>query len=285
MISVIVNADDFGLHRGINQGIIKAHREGILSSATLMANMPGFEEAVILAHENSGLGIGVHLNVVRGFPLSPPERIPNLLRSDGTFFGDVLMLRRRLRRRPELVREIEREWRSQIEKVLAADISVSHLDSEKHSHILGPLLPLAAKLAGEYGFGRIRFINELGVTVHPVQSFKTCYATLSCLRMKKRLREEGILTTDRFIGIAASGRITASAMRRILNRLRDGVTEIMVHPGFILPEMLELEKQIGSYYINKYREQELAALLDGDLKKILSERKIRLINYHQLVKT
>jgi len=284
MISVIINADDFGLHRGINQGIIQAHREGILSSTTLMANMPGFEDAVALAHENPGLGVGVHLNVVRGFPVSPPDRVPNLLRPDGTFFGDVLVLGRRLSRRPDLALEIEREWRAQIEKTQAANIDVSHLDSEKHSHTLGPLLPLAAKLAGDYGFNRIRFIDEFGFSIHAIQSMKACYAALSCLRMKRRLREAGILTTDRFIGITASGRMTAARMRRILNRLREGVTEIMVHPGFILPEMLELEKQIGSYYINKYREQELAALLDEELKKVLSERGIRLINYHQLEK-
>ena len=89
MKRVIINADDFGLIQGVNEGIIRAYREGVLSSATLMANAPGFEHAVELAGQNKDLGVGVHLNILRGMPLSESRHVESLMTKEGTFCPSV----------------------------------------------------------------------------------------------------------------------------------------------------------------------------------------------------
>jgi predicted glycoside hydrolase/deacetylase ChbG (UPF0249 family) len=105
---------------------------------------------------------------------------------------------------------------------------------------------------------------------------------LSCLRMKEKIIENGVLIPDRSYGICKSGRMSSPGIKKILTNLKDGVTEIVVHPGFMTQELMDLEKKIGSYYINKYREKELKALLDEDLKKIIRDKEISLINFNQL---
>jgi len=100
--------------------------------------------------------------------------------------------------------------------------------------------------------------------------------------MKKKMAQESVRSSDWFYGVCDSGRITAAKLQRALQKAKEGVTEIMVHPGFITQEMLELEKQIGPYYINKYREKELNALLDKKLPKFIANLKIQLINFNQI---
>ena len=100
--------------------------------------------------------------------------------------------------------------------------------------------------------------------------------------MKKKMIQEGIRSPDRFYGVCDSGRITAGKLQQVLQRAKEGVTEIMVHPGFITQEMLELENQIGPYYINKYREKELNALLDKKLSNLIEDLKIQQISFNQL---
>jgi len=282
MIRAIVNADDFGLSRGINDGIILAHRQGILTSATLMANMPGFDHAVGLAKENPKLGVGVHLNIVRGKPLSPPETIPSLLTPEGLFPADMPYLLKKIRKKGLRPEEIEREFRAQIEKTLAAGIRISHFDSEKHAHTIPLIFGLALKLAAEYKIRRIRFINEVCLTFPPAQSLKSWLISYWCSSMKKKIRENGIMVADRFYGLCKSGRMTAARLGNILGSLVRGTSEIMVHPGFVTPELADLEPVIGSYYIHKFREAELKALLDDRLREIVRARDIRLINFHEL---
>jgi len=282
MIRAIVNADDFGLSRGINDGIILAHRQGILTSATLMANMPGFDHAVGLAKENPKLGVGVHLNIVRGKPLSPPETIPSLLTPEGLFPADMPYLLKKIRKKGLRPEEIEREFRAQIEKTLAAGIRISHFDSEKHAHTIPLIFGLALKLATEYKIRRIRFINEVCLTFPPAQSLKSWLISYWCSSMKKKIRENGIMVADRFYGLCKSGRMTAARLGNILGSLVRGTSEIMVHPGFVTPELADLEPVIGSYYIHKFREAELKALLDDRLREIVRARDIRLINFHEL---
>ncbi len=282
MIRAIVNADDFGLSRGINDGIILAHKQGILTSATLMANMPGFDHAVGLAKENPRLGVGVHLNIVRGKPLSAPETIPTLVTPQGLFPADMPYLLRKIRKKAVRPEDVEREFRAQVEKTLAAGIRISHFDSEKHAHTIPLIFGVALKLASEYKIRRVRFVNEVCLTFPPAQSLKSWLISYWCFSMKKKVRENGIMVADRFYGLCQSGRMTASRLGKILESLARGTAEIMVHPGFITPELAELEPVVGPYYIHRFREAELNALLDGRLKEIIRSRDIRLINFHEL---
>jgi len=282
MKKVIINADDFGLSKGVNEGIILAHEKGILTSTSLMANMPGFAHAVVRAKKNVKLGVGIHLNIVRGRPLSPANRVSSLLDKDKNFFSNIFIILRKLWSKKISKKEIELEFRAQIEKVLKNKIQISHFDSEKHIHCLPSLLKIVLKLGKEYNIKRIRYINEYCITPRLFQSAKTILASLSCLSMKEKIIEDGILKPDRSYGMGRSGQITSARIKKILSNLKDGVTEIMVHPGFVTQELIDLEKEIGSFYINRYREKELEALLDQDLKKIISDKEIGLINFNQL---
>ncbi|HOI45659.1 MAG TPA: ChbG/HpnK family deacetylase, partial [Candidatus Aminicenantes bacterium] len=96
MKRVIVNADDFGLCQGVNRGIVLAHQKGILTSATLMANMPGFDEAVEMARDHPRLGVGVHLNLLRGEPVTPARDVASLVRADGFLHGSAYAFIRKL---------------------------------------------------------------------------------------------------------------------------------------------------------------------------------------------
>jgi len=282
MKRIIINADDFGLSRSVNEGIIKAHRDGVLTSATLMANTPGFDQAVALAKENPRLGVGLHLNIVRGRPVSRPDMVSSLLEADGRFPGRASVVMRRLFLGRMNKAEFERELRAQVEKALAAGVRLSHFDSEKNLHVLPPFLKLALKLGRDYGINKVRFVREFRFSSAPGQSLKGAFLSLSCAGMKGRLRRAGLVITDRFYGISYSGRLTAAAIDRILSREEDGSAEIMVHPGFVDQGLLDLEATVGPYYINKYREAELAALLDGRLKETVRRRGIRLITFHEL---
>ena len=282
MIRAIVNADDFGLSPGINDGILLAHQKGILTSATLMANMPGFDHAVGLAKANPKLGVGIHLNIVRGKPLSPPETVRTLVTAEGLFPADMPYLLKMIRKKAVRPEEIEREFRAQIEKTLAAGIRISHFDSEKHAHTIPLVFGVALKLASEYNVPRIRFINEICLTWPLAQSLKSWLIFTWCSSMRKKIRENGIMVADRFYGLCKSGRMTAERLKNILGSLGEGTAEIMVHPGFVRPELADLEPVIGSYYINKFREAELEALLDDGLMEIVRARDIRLVTFHEL---
>lgn len=282
MKRVIINADDFGLVRGVNEGIIQAYREGVLSSATLMANAPGFEHAVELAGQNPDLGVGVHLNILRGKPLSESRHVESLMTDKGVLRTSVFQLYRGLKSGRIDLGQVERELRTQIEKVMNAGIVPSHLDSEKHSHMIGPLFSVVLKLAMEYRIAKIRFIREFCITPRLAQMGKSLLIFLSGLSLKERMTAVGIKSSDHFCGICDSGRMTAERLQKSLLRLKDGVTEIMVHPGFISQDLIELEKTFGSYYINRCRELELKALLDSGVKKTLSDRGIQLMNFHHL---
>jgi hopanoid biosynthesis associated protein HpnK len=279
---VIINADDFGLCQGVNAGIIKAFREGILTSASLMTNTPGFEEAVEMARANPSLGLGVHLNIIRGLPLTGAREIPGLVRKDGYFRGSVYPLFWGLLKGSIKIEEVEREWRAQIERALATGLSISHLDSEKHVHTFPPLFRLTLKLAAEYGIFRVRFINEKCLTWPPGQMFKAWLIRSWCLREKPQLEGSGVKAVDHFFGLCQAGRVSASWLKKILKRLRPGTAEIMTHPGFFTPELMALEKKLGSYYINRRREAELQALLSPELKPLVKELGIRLISYREL---
>ena len=282
MKKVIINADDFGLIQGVNEGIVEAHQEGILTSATLMANMPGFDQAVEMAGANPELGVGVHLNILRGQPLSPAQKVGSLLSRELRFIPSVSNLLHRMVLKRVSFDEVEREFRAQVEKVQGAGIDPSHIDSEKHIHLIRPLFRIVIKLAKEYKINKVRFIQEYCVSSRPGQMFKSMFISLSSTSMKKKMVQEGVRSPDRFYGVCDTGRITAAKLQGAFERAKEGVTEIMVHPGFITQEVLELEKQIGPFYINKYREKELNALLDKKLSKLIADLEIQLINFNQL---
>lgn len=144
MITLIVNADDFGLSRGVNNGIIDSHLYGIVTSTTMMMNQPGTDHAVALAKKHPSLNVGIHLVLTSGRPLL--DDVPSLANEDGNFYS----LREISTHEFDLV-ELEREWSAQIEKFLDSGLQPTHFDSHHHVHTHEKFLPIVQRLSQKYG--------------------------------------------------------------------------------------------------------------------------------------
>src|SRR4051812_17447193 len=152
---LVVNGDDFGLTAGVNAGIMDAHRRGILTSASLFANGPETDRAIIIALRTPTLGVGCHLTLVDGVPILPSSRVPTLA-PDGrfrptwrAFIGAALAGRIDLR-------EVERELEAQVDRLRSAGVALTHLDGHKHVHVYPPVFEIVAELARAAGIPRVR---------------------------------------------------------------------------------------------------------------------------------
>ncbi len=270
MKQLIINADDFGLTQHINQGVIKAYQEGILTSTSLMVNMPGSEDALGLLKQNPGIGVGIHLNIFIGKSLAPQSRLGSFTKN-GYFLQDIYRLLWILISKRINSGELELECRMQIEKALNSGVSITHLDSHMHLHFLGEFRALIMKLAQEYKIMRVRCINELPLLCGKNYRFlrflrRKYYNALFlsvCSRASKALaNKQGLKTTDYSYGVSESGIITEQKYRNAFSCLRDGVTEIICHPGY------------------EDREVELDVLLRPGLKDLLHKLDVKLISYN-----
>lgn len=286
MKRLIVNADDFGLCASVNRGVLEAHRDGIVTSATLLANAPGFEEAVALARLARGLGVGVHLNLTRGPALTRPAAVPSLVRGDGLFAHTPRTLALAILRRRVALDEVRREWEAQIARVRDAGITPTHLDSEKHVHLHPALLRVAIGLARAHGIGAVRAGAEPGLLARLApanpQWYKCSVLGVLGRRARRLVGAAGQKTADRVLGVLDGGRLDADRLGRLLGRVGDGVTELICHPGYDSPELRRLVAASGGGYLLAAREPEVRALTAPGLRQALRERGIALIHYGEL---
>ncbi|MBN1348917.1 ChbG/HpnK family deacetylase [candidate division KSB1 bacterium] len=287
MSRLIINADDFGYSDAVNQGIIKAHREGILTSATIMANMPHFQAAVSLAKQHPDLGVGIHLNVLRGRPLSPPRDIYSLLQRDGLFFNSISTFAAKFFSRQIKPTHILQEYRRQIESVFESGLKPTHLDSEKHQHTLPGIFPLVIELAKLYGIGKVRYVDERPFAMPTARNlfdpkiYKAWLISLFSTLQKKKIRRKNVRHVDAFFGISITGKMYLNAILPFLEKMDGGTYEFMCHPG--LPEMpSDADSNAGKFYITRTRPLELEILLSKELKTAIQRKQIRLIHYGDL---
>jgi len=264
-----VNADDFGFTRGVNRGIVDCRLRGILTSATLMANGEAFEDAVELAREHPSLDVGAHLVLVQGrsalngAPL--PPGVPGLI--------PALALRRL---------DPYAELRAQMEKILAAGVRVTHLDTHKHTHLLPPVLDAVLRLAEEY---RVRWVRRpfdlpLPASRNPVPtSVRLARRGMAPLerRFEARIRTAGARTPDHFAGFQWTGRFSAEDVIALLRSLPEGVTEFMTHPGYFDGELRNARTRL-----KESREAELRVLTDPRVRQTLEECGVQLAGYAEL---
>ncbi len=287
MKRLIVNADDFGFTRGVNAGIVRAYRTGIVTSTTIMANGDAFEDAVELAHAHPGLGVGCHLAVVGGRPVSQRSEVRSLVGEDGALPRTLMQLVIKLARRSVPIDDLVREFHSQLERVVRTGINPTHLDTHKHSHTHPQVMKALARVADEFGIKCVRNPFESIFATVRVSSFsKVGYLKQSALsaaiwpgalRFKRLAREQGLTTPDRFLGVKLTGLLDSAAIRSMMKFLGEGTAELMCHPG-IYDEDLEHSRT----RLKREREHELEALSDPSLRRFAEERGIELINYRGL---
>ena len=275
---LIVNADDFGFSAGITEGILRAHREGIVTSTTIAANMPAAESAVAALRGAPSLGVGVHLNVSQGPPLSRPGR-EKLAGEGGLMNRTAVGVIQAVLRRPWLLGAIEAEFDAQIQWALAHGVRPTHLDSHRHSHAFTPIFACVARLARRYDIPFIRRHREAlpgpGWPAAPRKQRRTSFI-LNRLGGVNRLLWPGRLATSGTWGVAHTGCIDAGWLVRAASVLPAGVTEWMVHPG--LPgDVDSLLSRLGDS-----RRMELSALCDPAVVEKLRQERVELTHYGKL---
>lgn len=287
MKQLIVNADDFGLTEGVNRGIIVAHRDGILTSTSLLANGAAFDQAVIASRKFVQLSVGVHLNLSHGNPVSPANRIPSLVNEQGELHLSPLHLWTRILRKQSSLEDIHTECRAQILKLLDARVAPTHLDGHLHVHLLPQLSALLVQLAGEFGIRHLRCPTEDLETTLPLiwringnrlaalKRSAIAYGVSSFAgRFKGHLRAPGLTCPNTFFGLAHTGFLDTNALSALLALVPNGTTELMCHPGY---DSTELQSFGGG--LTSAREVELLALTTPRITEAVGNLGIRLINF------
>jgi chitin disaccharide deacetylase len=288
--SLIVNADDLGWTEGVNRGIAEAHRNGLVTSTSLLANGPAFASALKIANSNPELGVGVHLNLSDGAPTADPAKVRGLLNESGQFEGDTQSHLLRIATRGLNLNEVEHEWDAQIQKVRDSGIAPTHLDGHKHVQMLPGLFEIALRLAKKHGIRAIRVAHEesklrtLLATGGQQKSRIVLKQGVQARGLKLLARDAremaghaGLATTDYFCGIAQTGFMTREGVENLLNNLPEGTTELMCHPGYADDALRN-----SATRLQESRRTELEIFTDSRVRKLVATRGIRLISY-QLV--
>jgi chitin disaccharide deacetylase len=273
-LRLIVNADDFGAAAHIDAAIIDAHRHGIVTSASMLAVGPCFDEVVRLARDNPNLGIGVHLALTDFAPLSAPHEVSSLLDDGGSMRQGPLGFTRAYAAGQVKLSEVEREWDRQIVRVMSSGLPVTHFDGHQHLHCLPRLAELAGTLARRHGIRAIRRPRERLVAAmwrSPLRSLQQ----LLLNHMTGNLPQD-LQMPDAFFGFADGGRLNVSALKAILRRLpAQGIAEIMCHPGGDPGD--SYGAAFGYGYV-----QETAALVDPSILGEIARRGVELVSYKAL---
>jgi chitin disaccharide deacetylase len=261
---LIVNADDFGFTPDVNEGIVEAHRSGILTATTLMANGGAFEDAVRLARETPSLDIGAHLALIGGASTLTGR----------TFPSTVTQLLAALAKREF---QIYDELRAQMQRLLKAGLRLTHLDTHKHTHLAPPVLDAVTRLAEEFDVRWVRRPFDFPGNPLPVPPLKRLTSLgLRLLRpgFRRALVRRGCKSTDHFAGFQITGRFRAPELVTLLGALPEGLTEFMCHPGRCREPLRNAPTRL-----KESRERELAALTAMEVRQALERNGIDLTNY------
>ena len=285
MRRLIVNADDFGLTAGVNCAIIEGNHSGIVTSATLMANAKATDAAVDLARTQPSLKTGCHVVLIDGVPLA--SNLPSLTDGSPRFRSSLKQFALAATRGQIAADEIQREVEAQIRKLQSCGVTITHVDSHKHTHmfpcVLRPMLR-AAKACGiravrnpfeplkSWPAGMVLGSPGLWLRLAGVMGFQIFAA-----EFRRALKEEGMVSTDGTVGIAVTGMLDQKRLLRILEALPEGTWELVCHPGYSDPDL-----QAAGTRLTQSREVELSALTSAETKKALARRQIDLISYADL---
>lgn len=263
---LIVNSDDFGISEGVSQGILEAHRTGIVTSTTTMINMPYAESAIKQAQDSvPNLGIGLHLTLSFGQPVSPPETIPSLVTDDGQFVStyEAVMTKMANFTRDDLTRELN----AQFERFRAiAGCLPTHLDSHHGvTYFHAEAFDIMLQLAQTHNLP-IRWAKDV-----PQGDKKPLYQNLRTSLAKHGTPRKTDHFADFIFGFASHPR--AEHLKTGLRNIKEGYTELMVHVGY--------SKNLQEAYTFQ-REEELIATIDASVKQVIIDEGIQLVNFSDL---
>jgi hopanoid biosynthesis associated protein HpnK len=280
---IILTADDFGLAPALNEAVALGHRQGLLTCASFMAGAPAAAHALALAQGLPGLCLGVHLTLIQGRAVLPPQSLPGLVDDAGAFPRHPVATGWRYFCRTGLLPQIRAELAAQIETALAAGVKPWFLNGHLNLHLHPRLLPLVISLAQEYGIPAVRLCREdwrttLSLapdTPLPKIAQGLIFRWLS-RRAHRLLEAAGLRFNHHLFGLTNDGRMTEAHLLALVPRLQPGVTEIYCHPA-LAPDP-ELARWGPAYR----RQDELAALLSQPLREKLARHGVAVLDFRRL---
>jgi len=276
---LIINADDFGLHSGINKGIQLMFEKKIVRSASFITNTDLFEDSLNIIRQFPDVSVGVHLNLTDGGPISSGCSSGLLLNKEGNFLGDHLQVLRSVflhfLKLEDLIRV---EFDCQFKRRLAKNIKISHLDSQGHIHIFPPLFKIILKAACKFKIPFVRISAEPIFFQGRVPRWDIVSLNILSWRAKLNLRGKNVRYTDYFFGLRYAGKFTKDTMTQLIKQLKPGVAEIAVHLGC---DNQNISKQFKWGYSWS---DELKALEDNDIMKTIKLMDVNLINFNDILK-
>lgn len=254
---LIITADDFGLHSSVNQAVERAHREGVLSAASLMVAAPAAADAIARAHACPSLRVGLHLVLADGLAILPRTAIPSLIDVQGRF--GVRMARDGIRffLLPWVRRQLAAEIRAQFKAFAASGLTLDHVNTHKHFHLHPTILSMIIEIGRPFGLRAIRLPSEAGTPL----LLKPWLALL-----QRQLDAAGIAHNDYMIGIEHSGQFDEAALLDTLAHLpKQGVGEIYLHPALV--SGTEIAASMPTYR----HADEFAALISPRVRRALDQ--------------
>lgn len=268
---LIVNADDFGRSASINEAVVRAHREGILTTASLMVNEPGLDEAVRLAWENPRLGVGLHLALLMGRAALPPAQIPGLVNERGEFSNDPVATGVRYFFRRKLRAQLRAEIHAQFARFRATGLPLDHVNGHLHLHLHPVVFGILMEDAATLGITHLRLTREPFWMDVPLAAghrlYRATHAMIYfCLswNAQTRLRRNKIRHPQRVFGLLQNARVNEDYITKLLPILPPGDSELYSHPS-----------------LDEFR-HEFDALISPRVKALVASEKIQLIRYQDL---
>lgn len=281
MRRLIVCADDFGLDEAVNAAVEAASRDGILTCASLMVAAPAAADAVARARRLPRLKVGLHLVLVDGRPVLPPDQVPALVRADGAFDDDMLRAGLRFFFSAAARRQLAAEIRAQLAAFRATGLTLDHVNAHKHFHLHPTIASLILAIGDDFGVRAIRVPFEplaplrRAAAAEGTHVSAPLYAPWIAL-LRRRLRRAGVIINDHLLGLAWSGRMTEDRVLRLLEALPDGTTELYCHPA--IAQTPALARAMPDYR----PAEELAALLSPRVRRLIEGARIDLVSYGDL---
>src|ERR1700722_18791695 len=268
---LIVNADDFGASSGVNQAVIQAHREGILTTASLMVNEPPFTEAVSLARQNPRLGVGLHLTLSHGHSALSPEKIPGLVNSRGEFSNSPAATGLRYFLRRNLHAQLREEIRAQFEKFRATGLPLDHVNGHLHFHLHPTVFRIVMEDAEKLGIRHFRLTRDCLARSRKMSSGHLFYKVFHAAiyewlsnRAREPLHQKNIKHAQITFGLLQDSRVNEDYVLKLLPELPSGDSELYSHPS-----------------LDKFK-NEFDALVSPRVKEQIKKLGIELIRYQDL---
>lgn len=288
---LIINADDFGLTAGVNRAIAETHTRGIVTSATLMANSSAFEDAVRLTAGLPEISVGCHVILVDGAPLLEPAKVSTLVKKNDANSGEFrtslsAFAGSALTGRLDEA-QIEAEAAAQIQRLEAAGIQVSHVDTHKHAHMFPVVFRAVLRAARAHGIGAIRnpFAPRMPLSIRVLRQRPGLWKRYVQVRGLRRLRasflravgDAGMVTTEGCLGVVATGTLDFPLFEKIVESMPPGTWEFVCHPGYSDSDLQGVKTRL-----RESRQHELQLLTSSEARSVLTRHGIELLSYRDL---